>query len=366
MLFLWPQAILAVNSPILTSPADNETISKSPKLIWDFVGECVESGSCFLVEVDNNPDFSSKEKSSYTDKNAYSPQGLTEGVWYWHVKAKDKSQNWSEWSSGFKFIISAQASSPPANPQSSPTPQTPQPSPASQKSEKKESTFSIKDAPTEMASDQEFEVSVSLKLENNPNQPFFLKGAFKSSDSSNYFGETYAKGWINNSTKYSEQLKIQTDSGGRWEGKIKIRADEKDSGFNGTGNYILKVGRYSESGSGPTWSNEVNLKINAVETKKENAKEEIADESPGEEDEEIDISGSIVGKTAKNYDIKIASVAGVSQISNNTPLEPETAVLQEKQINWILIISGLGILAGTIGFIFYKFRKGKLNAINTH
>lgn len=352
--------VYSSDSPLLTSPPDNSIIDKSPKLTWEYSGECVQSGSCFRVEVDNNLDFSSPEKSAYTNNFSYSPQNLSEGSWNWRVKAKDTSEKWSEWSNVFKFTISNQSIS--VSP--SPATQILQPSPSPQTSLKPQTNFTVGDIPSEINSNQEFETLVSLTLPNNPNQTFYLKGAFKKDGSSNYFGKTLSgSDWIGNNEKYSKQFKITTNSEGNWEGKIKVRPDSDDSGFDGTGSYIFKIGRYSESGSGPTWSNELNLKINSVETPKptptpEPSKEFTEEDGPGE----INLTLSLVKAAPDNRIIKIASVAGEATISNNINPEEQARVLEERKINWLLIILGLGVLTAGCAYIFYKFRKEKLNA----
>src|SRR5258706_12065879 len=86
LFFLWPKIVLASDPPNLVAQGDNSVISdKSPKLSWEYSGECPASGSCFRVEVDNNDNFSSPEKASYTNSTSYSPQ-LSEGVWSFRVK----------------------------------------------------------------------------------------------------------------------------------------------------------------------------------------------------------------------------------------------------------------------------------------
>lgn len=358
LVFLLPQTTFALEPPNLISPADNSTENKSPKLAWEYTGGCIEGGSCFRVEVDNSADFFSPEKSTYTNNYSYSPQGLAEGSWNWRVKAKDKTEKWSDWSKAFRFTVGSSSitslPSPAQSPQSSP-----QPSPTTQKGE---NNFSIKEIPNEINSNQEFEGQVYLKLSDKPNSTFFLKGAFKKDGSSNYFGQTYSDEWVGNSEKYSKQLKITSNSSGIWEGKIKVKPDADDSGFNGTGNYVFKVARYTDSGSGPTWSNESSLKINAVDTPKPSPSIEPEKEVLEEGDKKIDITASLLNSPEKNYEIKIASVAGESTISNNTNLAEETKVLGEKNINWFLITLGLGVLATGGGFVFYKLRKERISA----
>lgn len=371
LILLWPQNIYAADPPTLTSPSDNSTESKSPKLTWQYSGTCVESGSCFKVEVDNSPDFLSPEKSTYTNSFSYSPQNLAEGTYNWKVKAKDTLGTWSEWSQVFRFTISAAA----ASIIPSPTPNLPASSEptslTSPTSQKSPTSFLIKDIPSEINSDQDFETLISLTLPNNPNQTFYLKGAFKKEGSSNYFGQTEVSGkWVKNNEKYLKQLKITTDALGNWEGKIKVKPDQDDSGFDGSGSYIFKVARYNEAGSGPAWSNELNLKINAVAEQDSStaSKPQPQEKNTDQEPEEVDFTGSLVKAPTpvKNYEIKIASVAGEATMSNNISLEEPTKVLEEKKINWLLITLGIGILLSGVGFTYFKFKKEKSSAINTN
>jgi len=355
LVLLWPQKSFASDPPNLISPSDGTTESK-PKLTWEYKGECVESGSCFRVEVDNNSDFSSPEKSTYDTNTSYSPQGLANGTYYWRVKAKDKSDTWSDWSKVFKFTIGAQPINPSPTASSSPSQNSPTPQPSTSP-QKTSGGFSIKEIPSEINSNSEFEVEVSLTLPGSPSQQFYLKGAFKKGESSNYFGETFTgNDWIKNSSSASRQYKIDTDSSGKWEGKIKIRPDSEDSGFEGSGDYFFKVARYSSSGSGPNWSNELSLKINAVEVA-EDAPETLTAEN-SEEKEEVDITESLVKtQSERNYEFKIASVAGEATMSNNIPLEEHVAVLEEKKVNWLLIFLGLAILVGGIGYGVYRLKN---------
>ncbi len=359
--FFTAQTTFASDPPNLISPPDNATEDKTPKLSWEYNGECIESGSCFRVEVDNNSDFSSPEKSTYSNSLSYSPRDLTDGVWYWRVRAKDKADKqslpgepgkWSDWSKVFKFNTGNVLSSPTASsaPSGSSKPQTDSAKPSNE--------FEVKDIPAEINSDREFEATIILKVD-KPNTKFYLKGAFRKGDSLNYFGETYSGSeWTKNGSSYSGQLKIETNSEGKWEGKIKVRPDSQDSGFDGSGSYNFKIGRYTDSGNGPVWSNEISLKINEVKK---------PDPSPSEEPEEvidvgeeIDITDSLVKEApSREYEIKIASVAGEATMSNNISQEEQTRVLEERKINWLLIFLGVGVFIGGGVYTFLKIRKSK-------
>lgn len=353
LFFLFGQkTTFASDPPNLLSPANNsQTSDTSPKLSWEYSGTCIESGSCFRVEVDNSTDFSSPDKTTYTDSKSYSPK-LSSGDWYWRVKTKDTSGTWSNWSTVYKFSI--------GQPTFTPTPSSIQTNLKESSKPKSENNFSISNIPSEINSEEEFEISVLLKISNSPNQDFFLKAAFKKEGGSNYFGETFVSGtWVKNNSTFSKQLKIKTDSGGQWEGKIELKPDSEDSGFEGTNNYILKVARYSDSGSGPTWSNEQTLKINEAFKPSPSPLDESEETKVATE--EADLTASIIKPSPKSYEIKIASVAGEAVISNNTKLESEAQVLEVKQVNWFLIILGLGILAGGSGYIFIKLKKEKIH-----
>lgn len=346
--FFWPKIVVATAIPNLISPSDNSNEDK-PKLVWEYSGECVSDGSCFRIEIDNSADFTSPEKTTYTNSFNYSPQGLGQGGFFWRVKAKDKSNKWSDWSKVYKFNTDSQMT------QTSPTPAGSQTSSASTtNTEKKENVFSIRDAPAEINSDQEIEVKVLIKLPDKPNSAFYLKGAFKKSDSSNYFGETYSgSGWSKNGSTYSKQLAIAVSSDGKWEGKIKVRPEIEDSGFKGTGDYIFKVGRYTDSGNGPVWSNELSLKINEVEKQESSPEEEIEEIIELESTSEAKF---VYAPPSRDYEFKIASVAGEATKSDNITLEEQTRVLEERRVNWLLIFLGMGILVGGVGYGVYKVR----------
>lgn len=124
------------------------------------------------------------------------------------------------------------------------------------------STFTITKIPTAITSSQTFPVSVTLVLPSYHNSLFYLKGAFRKADKSNYFGFTkYQSNWVKNNENFAHQYQIITNNAGEWEGTIELKPDSEDSGFTGTGEYALKVGRYDSNGAGPTWSNAVVMTI---------------------------------------------------------------------------------------------------------
>ena len=238
--------------------------------------------------------------------------------------------------------------------------QTSSPSPSPTPSPSATSSFTISNIPSEINSDQTFTATVNLTLSNYPSSKFYLKGAFKKSDSSNYFGLTKVNSsWIQNGSSYANQFQFTTDSSGGWSGNLEIQPDLLDSGYGGTGDYIFKVGRYTESGSGPTWSNEINIKLIANEIESE--------------DDLIDLSGIGVKKDSvvlgenieteklpeEVYSLekyrKLASQSGKPSPSAAVQVKSERGVNPLSVIGALLIIGGL--LATIITYANNKLRN---------
>jgi len=82
-----------------------------------------------------------------------------------------------------------------------------------------------------------------------------------------YFGSTYnGTDWYNGTPSpidYSKFLSITTDQSGSWGGEILGKFESADPNYKnvGSGNYDLKIGRYTESGSTATWSNIVQVSL---------------------------------------------------------------------------------------------------------
>ncbi len=356
----WVRLAFAQTPPTLSNPSNNAIVS-TPALNWDTPSYQLYSSNPYRVQVDDNPSFSPSNsiyRDTYKTSTTYTPV-LTDGVWYWRIKARDTTGTWSEWSNTWSFTLTTTSptSTPTSTPSTIPT-STPASAPSSSSSQ---NSFTISNIPTHINSDQSFKILVQLSLSDSPNSSFFLKGAFKKTDSSNYFGKTLVSGsWIKNGSSYSSQYKITTDGSGNWSGNLEIRADSDDSGFSGTGDYIFKVGRYNSSGSGPIWSNEQSIKINEV-----NASSQTAVESQNTASSSQPESGSTTSpnKTtlAKNtpsaIKYKIASIAGISKSASNSPTpSTKVEVKDQKQFNLFLVAGFLLIFAGisSLGYIYFK------------
>lgn len=141
-----PRTVYAISPPIQTSPTDNSQVSSS-RLTWETPSYPLYANDPYRIQVDDNLDFSSIYRD-YKTKNTYYTPVLTEGIWYWRIKAKDSSGTWSDWSSSWSFTLVAATPSP--SPSPTPTP-TPSPSPKNIPVTSKKTTNTTSNTPTPSA-----------------------------------------------------------------------------------------------------------------------------------------------------------------------------------------------------------------------
>jgi len=100
-------------TPSLLDPADGAaTNDNTITFRWTIVTD--PSGVTYMVQVDNDPDFTSPEVDvSDIIENIYTPSELTDENYSWHVRAVDGANNTSEWSTVWTFIIDTVAPVPP-------------------------------------------------------------------------------------------------------------------------------------------------------------------------------------------------------------------------------------------------------------
>ena len=167
--------------------------------------------------------------------------------------------------------------------------------------------------------------------------------------------------WIEYGDDYNDQYKITTDASGTWSGNLEVKPDKNDNDFKGTGNYIFKVGRYTQGGSGPAWSNEITVKINNLDNPSR------GNSPTPQATKEVSPSPSVFKSPSPRPTPslkptpKIASVAGAKASSSASDIKgTKVEVKSQKQSNPLI---GLGVLfiiagAGLIGYIyFYKNAK---------
>ncbi len=120
-------------------------------------------------------------------------------------------------------------------------------------------SLSVSNLPTTIDQAQELEVDVNLSCSSCTSDSY-LRSVFYPSGTS-YFGYTQNKTgeWINapgaNCTQYYQILNTELVEG-TWSGKLKSKPDIANAFYNGPGEYLFKVGRYTPSCSSPTWSSE--------------------------------------------------------------------------------------------------------------
>lgn len=306
------------------------------------------SGDKLLLKDNNGVEH---DKLSYGSNSDYSPflPYVNEGHSLERIPAGSTFVDQSNPTPG---VTSTSTSSPSSSPSPSPSPTTPSTSSTSSSST---SSFTISNVPSQIDSTETFSVSVNLSLPNSPTTTFYLKGAFKKADSSNYFGLIKVSGsWIKNNKTYSDQYKLTTDSSGSWTGNLEIQPDILDSGYEGSGDYIFKVGKYTESGS-LTWSNEVTIKINAQEVVLEEAKDADILGAKSDTGKKSKIS------TSKTEELSLERYVKVATPSSKPPsATPSAEVKGERRINFLSIFGTIIVIIGAIplGYAIYnKFRK---------
>lgn len=366
--FIIPTSVWAVDTPTQISPFDNATISQlALKLSWQYSGNCPADIkiSCFRVELDTSTLFPNP-KYRYTNSFSYSPQILTDGKWYWRVKAKDETGTWSDWSAIWSFDLKTSSPTPTLTPTPSPSlSPTPAPTSTPAPTPKPTSSFTVSNIPSQINSNQSFNTSVNLTLPNNKNSTYYLSGAFKKVGGTRYFGLTKIdSNWAQyNSSNYLNQYKITTDDSGNWTGTLEVKPDIEDSDYKGSGDYIFKVARYL-SNSSPTWSNEAAITINDV------TNDYNSDSSTPQPTLNIISSASPKPASTQSptpkptqslkYSYRIASVAAATTSATaavrTATSEAGAKVKNQKQNNPIIWIGIILIFAGlsSIGYIYLK------------
>lgn len=356
-----PKVAFATNPPSQISPTNNSQVSSS-KLTWETPTYSLYSTNPYRVQVDDNSDFSSTYRD-YNTKNTYYTPVLTAGIWFWRIKAKDSNGIWSDWSNTWAFTLAttSPAVAPTTTPASTPSPTSnPTLPPTSQST----SSFSILNTPSQINSDQSFSVSINLSLSSSPNTSLYLKGAFKKADSSNYFGQTkISDSWVKNSSSYTNQYKIITDSSGNWSGSFEVKPDIDDSGFAGSGDYFFKVARYTDSGSGPSWSNEISVNIIVLQPSSEQDTDTLAQKNISSVNSVPKNTPSTSSPQATSPSphlvTKIASIAGAKIIaSQSATSSTQITIKNQKQISLLVWIGIILIIAGMsfLGYIYLKRR----------
>lgn len=235
-------------------------------------------------------------------------------------------------------------------PSSTPTPTaTPTPSPSS--------SFTISNIPSQITTDQSFTAKVELTISGNPDTVYYLKGAFKKTGGTRYFGLTKKDGnWIEYGDDYSEQYQITTDHNSSWSGNLEIKPDIYDKDYKGSGDYIFKVGRLTASGSSPTWSNEAAIKLNT-------GQDEITIQTSGTSSAapsiETSLDSSSAVLAAESEYVVSSDSSDITATSSEEATPVKVAGEKTNKPNYIVIIGSVLVFSG-IGSITYLYFKNKV------
>jgi hypothetical protein len=355
ILFLvFPVSISASDPPTLISPANNSQVTTST-ISWKEPSYPLYSTNPYRIQIDNNANFSSPEKDTTSKNLEYTPQGLDLITWFWHIKTKDLSGTWSDWSETWQFTLLA--------PTPIPTPQTtpleaPSPSPTQAVAKQ----FLVSNVPSSINTSDSFTIQISIV--DKPNTQFLLKGAFSSPNSSNYFGFIkVADNWVKNSAPSTSQFPVTTDNNGFWNGSIEVMPDSADSGYTGSGDYLFKAGKYNNDGTGLAWSSQTSIHITGdvpqptpTITKSPTASTTIKSNSNTLVTASKQSSTSAT--TSALVDTPIASIEGESTSSSTESIllpHSSTSKGSTSYLKIILIIIGVLFFGGAGILIKYKY-----------
>lgn len=126
-------------------------------------------------------------------------------------------------------------------------------------------TLSVSNVPATVDQSQEFQADVGFACPSCTSDSY-LRGVFYPSGTS-YFGytEDNSGNWSNapggSCTTFFKISQTDFDKQGSWSGKLNFKPDAQSAYYNGPGEYLFKVGRYTSSCSSPLWSTETTIAI---------------------------------------------------------------------------------------------------------
>ena len=127
-------------------------------------------------------------------------------------------------------------------------------------------SLSLNNIPVTVDQSGEFEIGITLSCPSCTTDSF-LRGVFYPSGTS-YFGYTQDNNdnWSNaaggNCTTYFKIAQADLSKEGSWSGALRFKPDKDSPNYNGPGEYLFKVGRYTPSCSSPSiWSTETTVAI---------------------------------------------------------------------------------------------------------
>lgn len=292
------------------------------------------------------------------------------GVYLFKIGRYTVNSTSPDWSGPFNVQINS-TSVPTATPTGTTASATPSPSVGTEEGDNQKQ-FTIGVGKADFGQDESISVSFEITgLTASTN--YFLKCAFSKEGSSNYFGYTgVGESLVKNSDNYAKQMSITISGEGSFKGSLTCKPDAADTGFAASGSYNLKIGRYSASGSGPTWSNSVvvNLQKGTVTSttttaptiKSTSSSGEVvaAKTETGKSTSKATQKSKTAGSTKPSEEVKVLGVSTdqlYSTGSGQVDLNIKNGGSQKLDVR--VLLTGL-ILIGFSGFLAYrKFRFQK-------
>lgn len=120
---------------------------------------------------------------------------------------------------------------------------------------------------TAIDENESFNVTIGLTVGGSEGNIYYLKGSFfhpESTGSGKYFGYTKNNDnlWYKGGSGHTTYFKIgPMNEFNSWAGQVEFKPDTESSSYKEAEVYNFVVGYYTESGSGPTWSDPVQITI---------------------------------------------------------------------------------------------------------
>jgi hypothetical protein len=89
------------SAPTLNSPINDASSNRTPTFKWLNTPDAV----LYEFQYDNDSDLSSPIYTVTVRGTFRKPPAMKPGIYYWHVRAKDASGNWGDWSTPFTITI---------------------------------------------------------------------------------------------------------------------------------------------------------------------------------------------------------------------------------------------------------------------
>lgn len=123
--------------------------------------------------------------------------------------------------------------------------------------------FTLSGTPNNFYEDEDVFLHTALSLSGQSNKNYFIEAAFQKDEEGNYFGLTNNNGqWIPYVTNSSPTLlQVTTNDQGIWNGTLKAKIDKDSNYYQGSGDYRVKLKRFTTGGSSSWSDNTITITI---------------------------------------------------------------------------------------------------------